>query len=440
MRYWLIALILFSLPFTGRSQDDEIPDYVASPGPVNKNQVYNDDIHTVQLVRNKGNLNDPYMRLGRGETLSLLFDDFSMEVSDINYRIVHCDANWETSDVDFWEYADGMEEGYYMEYEFSRSMNQRYIHYRITFPNEEMQIKASGNYMIQVYRNGDPTDLLITRRFMVIEDRVSIQMNVGKAFDPSLRFMKQEVDVIIDHPGYPIYNPSQDVHLIILQNQRWDNAITDLKPMFIEADRLRYDYDEENTFFAGNEYRFFDIRNFNLRSENVEGSIKRPDTNHIFMDKVKPRIQHTVINTRQNIFGNEIIGQTENDAGSHLDADYAMVYFYLLQDYPSPNGDYYVFGALSDYEHGERYKMQYNPEKKRYERRLYLKQGFYNWLFHFVKKGGDQVGDLRPVEGSFSETKNEYTVLVYHRRPGDEFDRLVGQRTVIFPVDVIDED
>ncbi|UTW63206.1 DUF5103 domain-containing protein [bacterium SCSIO 12741] len=439
MRYLLLVLVFLSIQPAGMAQD-EVPDYVSAPRPENRNRVYDDDIHTVQLVRNNGYLNDPIIRLGRRETLSLLFDDFSMEVRDINYRIIHCDANWETSDVDFWEYADGMEEGYDNQYEFSRAMNQRYIHYRITFPNEEMQIKASGNYIIQVYRDGDPTKMMITRRFMVVEDRVRLQVNVGKAFDPALRFQKQEVDVIIDHPGYPIYNPSQDVHLVILQNQRWDNAITDLKPIFIEADRLRYDYEEENTFFAGNEYRFFDIRNFNLRSENVEGSIKRPDTIHIFMDKVKPRIQHTVINSRQNIFGNQIIGQTEHEAGSHLDADYAMVYFYLLQDYPTPNTDYYIFGGLSDYEHGDRYKMRYNEVKKRYERPLYLKQGFYNWLFHSVKKGGDKVGDLRPVEGSFSETKNEYTVLVYHRRPGDEFDRLVGLKTVIFPVDVIKKD
>tara|TARA_B110000261_G_C13043181_1_gene341145 strand:- start:610 stop:1401 length:792 start_codon:yes stop_codon:yes gene_type:complete len=256
-------------------------------------------------------------------------------------------------------------------------------------------------------------------------------MEVSKAFDPAYRYLKQEIDFSIDYQKVLLSNPDVNVKVALLQNWRWDNAITDLKPLFVTGTSLNYNYDDNNSFWGGNEQRFIDISNFETRSENVEGNLKRPDTVHVFTTKVKPKVQHSLIDRNTNFFGAMVIGNTGLNNGS-IDAEYAMVYFYILSDYDDKNGDYYIFGGLSLNEHDPNFKMKYNVEKKRYERRVYLKQGTYNWHYHFVNERF-MVGDLRPMEGSFSETLNQYTILVYYRGVMDDYDKLIGIKTQDYP-------
>ena len=409
------------------SFDDEL-----IPTPVEyKNKIYKDNIHTVSMYQAGNPSSPPVHYLGGGGKLVLSFDDFNRDLYDVNYTIIHCDESWKKSDLDYYRYANGLEEGYLTDYSYSRTMYQQYINYSLSFPNDEIQIIASGNYIIKVYKNNNPDDVLLTRRFYVVENLVSIEMDVGRAFDPTYRFSKQEVDFVINHPKLNISNPDQNVKVAVLQNWRWDNAITDLKPQFMSGNSLTYNYDEQNTFWAGNEQRFIDISNFNINSENVEGSLKRPDTVHIFTTKVKPKVQHSLIDRNTNIFGSRVIGMT-GPSNVSIDPEYAMVYFYIESEYEDKGGDFYIFGELSQHEHSPKFKMKYNADKKRYQQRVYLKQGVYNWHYHFLSERSE-VGDLRPVEGSFSETLNEYTILVYYRGVTDDYVRLVGLNSTDYP-------
>ncbi|MGB0404387.1 MAG: DUF5103 domain-containing protein [Salibacteraceae bacterium] len=399
--------------------------------PENKNKVYNEFIKTVQLNQLGTPTSAPILYLNTGTRLLLSFDDLKMEINDVNYQIFHCDANWNRSKIDHYQYANGVEEGYVSNYDYSMSMNQRYIHYSLMIPNEEIQITASGNYIIMVYRNNNPKDLLFTRRFFVVENKVGISMDIHRAFDPEFRESKQEVDIVIDYNRFNLTNPGQTVKLALLQNNRWDNAKLDLKPNFIGDQKLTYDYEDVNTFWAGNEYRAINISNFDMRSENIEGIIKRTDTTYFFVEKAKPKFQHSFTDRFNNRYGAQEIA-VFGSANTETEPDYALVYFYILADYPDNSGDFYVFGALSNYEHSPEYRMVYNTEKKRYELPLYLKQGLYNWHFHFLPER-DDAADVRPMEGSFSETLNNYTVLVYYQGITDDYDRIVGYKTRSFP-------
>ena len=42
-----------------------------------------------------------------------------------------------------------------------------------------------------------------------------------------------------------------------MQNNNEENKINDLTPLFVKNNVLIYDYDEENNFFAINEFRYF---------------------------------------------------------------------------------------------------------------------------------------------------------------------------------------
>jgi hypothetical protein len=69
--------------------------------------------------------------------------------------------------------------------------------------------------------------------------------------------------------------------------------------------------------------------------------------------------------------------------------------------------------------------MTYNPEKKEYEATMFLKQGWYNYEYVFLKDG-ETIGTASLFEGSHYETENDYIILVYYRNPRDRFDRVIG--------------
>jgi len=85
----------------------------------------------------------------------------------------------------------------------------------------------------------------------------------------------------------------------------------------------------------------------------------------------------------------------------------------------------YVFGELTDWQIKEEAKVKFNPEINYWETTLYLKQGFYNYQYVYVKNGSNVI-DATYIEGSHWQTGNEYTVLIYLQDEGTIYDKLIG--------------
>jgi hypothetical protein len=73
-------------------------------------------------------------------------------------------------------------------------------------------------------------------------------------------------------------------------------------------------------------------------------------------------------------------------------------------------------------------KMLYNQEDKTYSLTLPFKQGYYEYLY--TVKGRDGLPDVAPIEGSYFETENDYTILIYYRDISNDYDQLIGAKTV----------
>jgi hypothetical protein len=68
--------------------------------------------------------------------------------------------------------------------------------------------------------------------------------------------------------------------------------------------------------------------------------------------------------------------------------------------------------------------MVFNPEKKKYETHLFLKQGYYNYNYLAVDKNNPSL--YSDLDGNFFETENLYTVLVYYKSFSSRADELIG--------------
>jgi hypothetical protein len=389
------------------------------------NYVYNPSVKTVSFHLTKDELSPPVINLNSEDVLKLGFDVIDQDLRNYMFTFIHCDPEWNPSPLHPAEYLDGFFDNYITDYRFSINTLQKYIHYNIIFPNDNVKFTQSGNYLMLVYEENNKEKPVLTRRFIAFQEKVRIAGRINRPSVPEDRNVKQKIDFSVHHPGYRVMNPQSDIKITILQNNRWDNAIFGLKPLFIKEDELSYNYDTENTFFGGNEFRNFDIKTIRFRTQFIESVDFKDGMNVISLkeNNIRGSSRYT---TEPDINGKYVV-RFQEGWDSDVEADYSFVQFRLKYPAPITDGNIYVFGALTDWSYPEEAKMIYDYESKSYKASLLLKQGYYNYKFMMLKDN-ERNGNSLLLEGSYFETENDYTILVYHKEPSTHFYKLIGIR------------
>ena len=386
------------------------------------NTCFDDKIATVILQKNIDIYDPvPIINLGSTESLKLSFDMLDPQNEFLNYSVIHCDRNWMPSDLQPMDYVNGNTMGEITDFKFSTNTYQTYTHYLLNFPTDEMAITKSGNYILKVFRNFDEEDILLTRRFMVVDIQTKISTSIRSATVPEYRFSHQEVDFSVNYLGFDIPNPFLDVHVTILQNNSWNNAIKNLKPQFVNNNELSFNYENENLLPGTNEFRFFDIRSLRFFSNNVikkyidsvQNVVLRPEQSKAYLNYVR----WIDYNGKRDIFNSDGMNLVE-------DGDYALVHFNFKSNNLQDMGDVFVYGELTDWQLKDKFKMTYSSELNMYTCPVLLKQSYYN--YHFVLRDKEGNIDYTFTEGNHQETENDYTILVYHKNIFYGYDEIIG--------------
>jgi hypothetical protein len=385
-----------------------------------KNQTLNPNIKTVLCHKKEDELSLAIINLASDDKLLISFDDLDGDRKNYSYTIIHCNSDWTASDLMQNEYIDGFTEQPISDYEFSFNTIQKYTHYKFEFPGANIKPIISGNYIFKIFEENGKT--IFYKRFMVLDTKLHIDANVRRATLAEDRATKHEIDFTIRHTNLVIADPFADIKVLIKQNNKEDNAITDLIPQFVRNDELIYDYEDGNTFWGNNEFRHFDFKSLRYQSERIKSIDFDSTYNHVYLfnDKKRPFDRYSI---EPDINGNFIIKSQEGWKSS-IEADYAFVHFTLAVDNIS-YGDLYLLGAFSDWELKEDFKLKYNPDQKQYEGNVYLKQGYYNYHYALKDTATKRV-DVSFIEGTHYQTRNDYYVYVYYRGVGDRYDRFVG--------------
>lgn len=403
-----------------------------------ENKIYHKNIHTPLLYQEGNPLSYPIIHLNSEEKLTLSFDDFNAEVKDYYYTLIHCNPNWTKSDLMQSEYINGFFNNKIEDYEFSFNTLQKYTHYNLVFPQNYLTPILSGNYIIKVFTNNNPEEIVLIKRFMILDEKVNIISNVKRATLIDDREYKQEIDFIINHPNLYISNPYKDIQVIVKQNNRIDNSIDSLAPIFIKKDQLIYDYQDENTFFGNNEFRHFDIKSIRYYSDRIKtikhynvqfDTIKEKivsDSNNIIIVQLYTDVSRSFNEyiTVPDLNGGFLIEKQEA-WDSEIEAEYVNVNFSLLENRKISYGDIYLIGRFTDWNLSPEYKLIFNQESRRYEVSALLKQGYYNYLY-VLRDNTNNTTNTSFIEGSHYECQNEYYIYVYYRDIGQFYDQLVG--------------
>ncbi|HNK86011.1 MAG TPA: DUF5103 domain-containing protein [Flavobacteriales bacterium] len=419
----LVTACVTSAPVAGNG-----PDYWSPQELVCEDRVYSPTIHTVQFFKKGFELAPPVIELGAQDPLVLRFDDLQPNPEQLTYSIVHCDAQWRPSDLMTNQYITGSPTDYVDPAEQSRMTLQPFIEYTLELPNEFMRPAVAGNYLLKVYRNNDPDDLVLTRRFLVFEQRLDVQASIQASRDVERRDIAQQLDLTIRHPGITIRDPFSDISVTVLQNMRWDDARTGFKPKFLRDNELVYDHPKEGLFLGGSEWRTYDLKNTRYVTNEIKVIAHSPDglLEVFLLPDVKRNIR---VYVQEPDLNGKLFVRNDQMDGDPLGADYTWVNFTLPLDAPVASGGIYVYGGLTDFQCQKDFRMTWTPEEKAYTLRAKVKQGFVNYCYAYLPPDSD-VPDLTTIEGSHFQTENDYLVLVYVKDYALHCDRLVGVRFV----------
>jgi hypothetical protein len=397
-----IILFLFTTIIFGQVKETNPPNYI-------KTIIFKGSQQESQL---------PILRLG--ESLRLEFDALNGKEEDFYYVIEHFNFDWTPSPLVKSEYLRGFDNQRIFAYENSFNTYQIYSHYKLRIPNQQTKaLLKTGNYIISIWNDND--EMVFSRKFMIYEEAVNVGVSIKRYRDVKFIEEKQSVDIVIANNSFNFNNPMETVKTLIIQNNNLATSIDNLKPQYILGNELTYKYVSESSFWAGNEYRFFenkDVRAANIGVQFID--LKEIYHNYLFTHSSRANDIYTY---NPDINGNFVITAIDRDNVS-IEADYTMNHFKLFYPFLKEGQRLYVYGNYNNFALDAENELIYNPETAVYEATFRMKQGFYNFKYVVVEKNG--ALNEGAVSGNFWQTENNYKVLVYYKDLGARYDRLIG--------------
>lgn len=403
----IIAFLFIVTSAVAQTQTEVIPPY---------------NIKTVSFIQSNENV-IPIFKLGDG--FQFQFDDLFGNEANYYFEIMHCDYNWNPTDIPKAEYIKGFDGQRIQEYENSINTLQIYSHYKLPIPNQFMQLRISGNYILKIL--DESKEVIFSRKLIIYEDLVTVPMQIRRARTANYLEYKHNVEFSVKSQAINFQNPLKNVKIVLFQNGQLNAAIKNIVPQYTIGNDLVYKYDTETQFWAGNEFLYFD--NSDIRS--AGNTISRIDSSNgiynsnLYTNNARANYPYSL---NPDINGNYVV-RNLGAVKKEIEADYAWVYFSLSAPTFMKNKGIYITGMFNNYSLSPENKMDFNAEKNTYEKAILIKQGFTNFQYQIADDKGNIDGE-NAIDGNFWQTENDYTILVYYRENNDRYQKVIGKATV----------
>ena len=360
----------------------------------------------------------PVVEMTSDETIAFSFDEMSHQYRRFTYRIQHCNALWEPSDILESDYLDGFNDQPIDDWENSLNTTFDYTHYRLTIPNDEVKLKLSGNYRLSICEDGREVAYF---KFCLSEGMPLLSASVTDNTDIDTRESHQQVGLEVNYSSLRVRDHTKDLYTVVMQNGRTDNAVLNPAPTYNAGNKLTYEHCHELIFPAGNEFRRFEIVNMYDYFMNVDRIAFHDPFYHATLMQDTRRHAYKFDHDHNGRYLIRYNQASDNDN----EADYLFVHFNLASERLT-GGRMYVYGHFSGGNLTTKYEMEYNPQERAYQASILLKQGAYDYQYLWVPDG-ETAGETKHAEGDWYETGNEYLILLYYKERGSRYDRLVSQ-------------
>lgn len=378
------------------------------------------EVHSLRVIANNDFLRPPVITMGGAETISIDFDYLLDDERTIEYRVVHCNSAWEQDDLPELDYLDGFLPVRVDDVRPSYNTYVNYWHYSVRFPNEDVRLRASGNYAVHFY---DDDEVIATATFSVSEQMAFVAGRVSANTD--IDFMGEHQQLQLEctwsDKRLPLLNPADNMWHVVTQNHQAASSREVRRPLRMEAGKAWYEHDKALIFDAGNTWRRFE---FVYRTGQTFG------VEQTWLEEPYYRVLLNVDESRRGLpyrYDQDQHGRYKIRARQVEDVDTEAEYFVAefrlnpdnLGRKQSVHGQedglepVYLMGDFTQGRPKEDFMLRHDIETGLLTCHVLLKQGHYNYRY--------SVG-----EGNCPETQNEYEVYTWYRGPQDRYDRLLG--------------
>ena len=386
--------------------------------------IFDNNVHSLKVCLASNMYVPPVLMMNSDDRLLVNFDYLDYDVHYLRYSVTHCNADWQPSQLVESEYVSGFNYADIDDYAPSEATYVHYYNYQFTLPNGDMEFLVSGNYLLSVYEQDDPSKILFQTRFSVCEGKVSVFPQVTSRTDIEYNNRFQQVSFDIRYKPNQIKDPYSEFTCIVSQNSRDDNAVVVNRPTMVGVDHVTYEHNRDLIFAAGNEFRRFETVNAHNINMGVQSIRYYEPMYHavLMVDEPRNELQYLYDKTQ---YGRFTIRNAEAFGENALQADYMITHFSLNTLGKLNGGNVWLYGEFLEGYPASQAMMNYDASSGCYTADLLLKQGAYNYMYLWVPDG-TTVGQTSLIEGDHYETVNEYLVKVYDRPTGERYDRFVG--------------
>lgn len=397
-----------------------------------------DDVQTLQIVTDGDFRRLPVIDNTANSELEISFDVLTDDKQFLQYYVVHCDAQWEPDDLSELDYLNGFVPVRVEDVQPSFNTYVNYWHYRVAFPNPDVELLLSGNYAVVFHQEDDADEVMAVACFSVTEQMAFVGGEVSGNTDVDFRQEHQQLTLQCtwSQQQLPHLDPTSDLHLVVTQNHRPSTRRDILRPSRLEGGKAWYEHQRDLIFEAGNTFRRFEFIDRHYATLGVEQLRYQAPYYEVMLTPQHAR-SGGFYRYDEDQHGRYLVHALRVDDEA-LESEYFWANFRLMGAMPPRGGaGIYLAGDFTYGELTDRYRMEYDPDEQCFVGRVLMKQGHYNyqfvtgpeWIPDFSQPYAES--DARRIttttcEGNYYEARNEYDVYVYYRPPGARYDRLLG--------------
>ena len=342
------------------------------------------------------------------DDIVLSFDHLNSTAQNFYLEIEHNDYKWNKSKIRKNEFLNGYDNVRIKNYQNSYNTIQEYINYQFNLSNNEFKIKKSGNYNIVV--NDNYGNLIFNEKLIITEKSSTGIIEITRTDNLNYTESSHQLKVTIPCDNCQINSNQYDYVMVIYKNNDLTNPLVLYKPDYSIAGNFIYD---NLIFDAGLEYLNFD----NSKILNSSSEIMEVKVNKNYETILYPDVLENKYSLENDLNGSfKTYSNTNNPRN---ESEYSLVHFKLssknLNINPLKN-DVFIVGDFNRHQIGDRFKL--NFEYKYLEKKILLKQGFYNYKYVI----NDSKNDIK----NFWQTENNYTAILYKKDSLDGYFKIIS--------------
>lgn len=371
------------------------------------------EVQSIQLYPQGRETAPPIIKLNGAQPLVLEFDYLDAGIQQFKLTVSHRTKDWEESPIGPTIYLDSFFETFFGDGRKSFVQQPTYHHYSYTFPNKQLNITKSGNYLLSIFDN-DTNTLLFKIPFFISEEAGTLETRIEQLFAQrnDARILAQPFSKY-RYPGF-VQQPQFDLSFIYVQNQFWGRSReTDLFDTATPG-VVNFHLGRDKSFIADYEFNLLDILSFRADGRQIIG--------------FQPGKEPPVVTLRRDIQRFDAVPDRYPGPALGLPIDdrqakYGNIQFSLETVAEiATDARIYLIGDFNHWMVNPQNRMRYDSTSAVWQGQALVKQGVYGYKYILIEE--NSIDDLL-LDQVLTESQQEYITFVYFRDPRRNFDRLL---------------